>query len=177
MLGLRKGTVRIVPYSPDWPLSFQSERDALCAALGELALDVQHVGSTAAVGLDAKPIIDIAIAAQNLEDYRRCIEPLAKLGYAYLPERNPPQDRFFAKGEDSQATHHVHIVAVDSPQWRDYLCFRDYLRTNASARRRYLSLKRKLARRYADNRQAYTAGKGALIEQLLVEARQALERA
>jgi hypothetical protein len=41
MLGLRRGAVQLVPYTPTWVILFQSERARLQHALGADALDIQ----------------------------------------------------------------------------------------------------------------------------------------
>ena len=68
IIGLKRGTVRVVPYNPDWPIHFQAERDLLRDALGSKVLEIRHIGSTAIPGMPAKPIIDILAAVRNLAD-------------------------------------------------------------------------------------------------------------
>jgi GrpB-like predicted nucleotidyltransferase (UPF0157 family) len=48
-------------YDPRWPTRFAELRDRLAAALGPLAVRIEHVGSTAVPGLAAKPIIDLDV--------------------------------------------------------------------------------------------------------------------
>ncbi len=66
-LGLKRGTVQVVPYSPAWPQLFQEEKGRLEMALGSSIYDIEHVGSTAVPGLAAKPIIDIIASVNSLE--------------------------------------------------------------------------------------------------------------
>src|SRR5689334_9103932 len=73
MLGLQRGTVRVIPYTPLWASLFQEERSRLTAALGSLALDVQHIGSTSVPGLAAKPILDVGIAIAAEADVAACV--------------------------------------------------------------------------------------------------------
>ena len=60
-LGVRSGTVALRAHCDAWAGHFESEREKIISVLGSLAVDIQHVGSTAVQGLDAKPVIDIAI--------------------------------------------------------------------------------------------------------------------
>lgn len=62
-LGLPPGQNYLVPHDPGWAALFEDERARLRAVLPAEAMDIQHVGSTAVPGIQAKPIIDIAIAA------------------------------------------------------------------------------------------------------------------
>jgi len=59
-IGLKRGTVRVVPYNSDWHISFQAERDLLRNALGAKVLEIRHIGSTAIPGMPAKPIISLS---------------------------------------------------------------------------------------------------------------------
>lgn len=67
VLGLPRNTVRLQSYDPTWRKIAEHDVDLFKTALGTDAIDVQHVGSTAIDGLDAKPIIDIVIGVASLE--------------------------------------------------------------------------------------------------------------
>lgn len=66
VIGLPRDTVRVVPYHDAWPALFEREAAVLREHIGNLVVDIQHVGSTSVPGLDAKPIIDIGIALESL---------------------------------------------------------------------------------------------------------------
>lgn len=66
MLGLQRGMVQVVPYTPLWVSVFQDEFKRLQHTLGSRVLDIQHIGSTSVPGLAAKPILDIGIAECGL---------------------------------------------------------------------------------------------------------------
>ncbi len=167
MIGLRRGTVRLVPYSPEWKSLFAEEERVLRASIGTCVMDIQHVGSTAVPGLEAKPIIDIAVAVRRLEDAEKCIEPLECLGYEYRPDEEHPRRFVFAKGDPSKRTHYLHMVEWNSDSWKRLLRFRDYLCQHKKAAREYASLKRELARKSRGNRDLYTPGKAEFIESVL----------
>ena len=114
------------------PSCFESRPRSSAARFGELALDVQHVGSTAVPGLKAKPILDIAVAIPAHAIVPKCATSLARLGYQYAYWVELDNDFTFEKG--IERTHHVHLVEHDSRQWSDYLRFRDALRANANSR-------------------------------------------
>jgi GrpB-like predicted nucleotidyltransferase (UPF0157 family) len=50
---------------------------------GPLAKCIEHYGSASVPGLRAKPIIDILIGVQQLEDWAKCRPALEGLGYDY----------------------------------------------------------------------------------------------
>jgi GrpB-like predicted nucleotidyltransferase (UPF0157 family) len=170
MIGLQRGTVKLVPHSPEWKSLFAEEERVLRASIGTFVMDIQHVGSTAVPGLEAKPIIDIAVAVQRLEDVEKCIEPLECLGYEYRADEGHPRRFVFAKGDPSRRTHYVHMVEWNSDSWKRLLRFRDYLCQHKEAAREYANLKRELARKSQGNRDLYTPGKAEFIESVLTRA-------
>jgi len=170
MIGLQRGTVKLVPYSSEWKSLFAEEERVLRASIGTCVMDIQHVGSTAIPGLEAKPIIDIAVAVRRLEDIEKCIKPLEYLGYEYKADKERPQRLLRAKGDPSSRTHYVHIVEWNSDSWKNLLCFRDYLRQHKEVASEYARLKRELARESQGNRDSYTPGKAEFIESVLGRA-------
>ena len=162
--------VRIVASDPRWPVRFEQERTVLEAAIGTWIVDgVHHVGSTSVPGLDAKPIIDILVGVEDLESSRACFPALAGLQYSYAPYR-AEQMHWFCKPDPKRRTHHLHLVPVASPRYRDELAFRDRLRASPETAAAYAQLKHRLARRFENDREAYTAAKGDFIEAALRQA-------
>jgi GrpB-like predicted nucleotidyltransferase (UPF0157 family) len=152
-----------MPYDPGWVKRFESERVALEGAIGEWVVGgVHHVGSTAVPGLEAKPIVDVLAGVRDLEESRECFEPLAQLGYVYAPYL-PDEMHWFCKPDPSHRTHHLHLVPVGSPRYHDELAFRDRLRRDPELAAEYAALKRGLANRFANDREAYTDAKADFI--------------
>jgi GrpB-like predicted nucleotidyltransferase (UPF0157 family) len=169
MLGLPKGMVRLMPHSELWHQLFAQEDARLRDAAGQYLLAIEHVGSTSICGLSAKPIIDIAAAVCEIADVEKCIVPIEGLGYQYRGEFGIAGRHYFVKGEPR--THHLHMVELRSGFWRSHLLFRDYLRRHSEVAEEYEKLKRELAQKYEENREAYTEGKAAFIEHVLRVAR------
>jgi len=157
--------VRLREYTPLWPELYRIEAGQLRDALGELALDVQHVGSTAVPGMMAKPILDIAVAIPEHATVPKCATPLARLGYQYAYWADLENDYTFEKGVDR--THHVHLVQRESRQWSEYLRFRDALRTNGQLAREYERTKMELGAKFCRDRAAYTRAKAEFIRYVL----------
>lgn len=167
---LEEEPIRIAPYDPRWPGQFERERLALESAIGRWSTGgIHHIGSTAVVGLDAKPIIDILVGVEDLEASRACFEPLAKLGYLYAPYRREEM-HWFCKPHPARRTHHLHLVPTGSRRFVQELAFRDFLRANPDAASTYASLKRGLAKRFRNDREAYTEAKGDFIASALESA-------
>jgi len=158
-------------YDPAWPARFQHEANTLTTALGShVTGGVHHVGSTAVPGLAAKPIIDIMVGVRSLESSRPCIDILAAYDYCYAPYREDVM-HWFCKPNPARRTHHLHLVPTGSARFTDVLAFRDYLRAHPDAAREYERLKRQLAEDHADDRNAYTDGKSALVAAITADAR------
>ena len=162
--------VRLTPYEPMWPESFERERAALDAAIGGWAVGgIHHVGSTAVPGLAAKPIVDILVGVEDLESSRACFEPLAELEYLHAPYL-PEQMHWFCKPHPERRTHHLHLAPVGGRRYADELAFRDRLRADPALATRYEALKRDLAMRFPDDRDAYTESKTEFIAAALKTA-------
>jgi GrpB-like predicted nucleotidyltransferase (UPF0157 family) len=164
--------VEVVDYDASWPLLFQAERDALARVLARwLAGPIEHIGSTAIPGLAAKPVVDIMAAVSRLEGSRPAIQAAAELGYCYFPYR-PESEHWFCKPSPLFRTHHLHLVPVGSPQFRETIAFRDYLRTHPAIAADYEALKRQLARECHFDREAYTNAKRPFIDRIIKLARE-----
>ena len=164
-IGLKRGTVGVVAHRGVWRQLFERERRALRERIGPFVVDIQHVGSTAVPGLDAKPIIDIAVAIPSAEVIPQLRQPLCELGYIDRGDAGGDGGYIFVKeSAPNVRTHHLHVVAIDDPQWRDYLLFRDKLRADEALRTRYTELKRALQERFAEDRKGYTSAKHDFID-------------
>jgi GrpB-like predicted nucleotidyltransferase (UPF0157 family)/predicted kinase len=157
--------VEVVPYDPAWPARFEAERARIAEALGGLALEIHHIGSTAIPGIDAKPIIDTMVAVRHLDDAVACIAPLQALGYAFIDYPQNTDRRFFRQGKPR--THHLHIVEEGSQSLIEHLAFRDALRADAGLRREYQDLKHALRIKYERNRAAFSESKSAFVRKVL----------
>ena len=166
-------SIALEDHNPQWAGDFELERARILAALGHVTQggifeNLHHVGSTSVPGLKAKPVIDLLLEVFPLPKLEDGIPALEKLGYEYRGEAGIPGRRFF---RTNPRTRHLHVVEAGTSEFtRDHLLFRDYLRANMGARERYENLKLELARQYPNNREAYTEGKTALIQELLLEA-------
>lgn len=159
--------VIIVPYDSAWPQKFESEKKLLKKILGKWAMGgIHHVGSTSIPGISAKPVIDIMVGVADLEKAKACIQLLEKISYCYFPYK-PAEMIWFCKPSPYKRTHHLHLVQVGSTRWSECLAFRDYLRKNKSVRTDYEKLKKNLAKKYQNNREAYTEAKTNFITGVL----------
>jgi len=162
--------VRIADYDARWASTFEEARAEIVSRCGALVVAVEHVGSTSVPGLAAKPIIDIMAAVERLDDAQALIEPLAALGFEYVPKNETPDRRFFRRGLRGAGTHHLHVVEHGSCEWRRHLLFRDHLRAHPERAADYERLKRELAAAHGPDRGAYTDAKTPFIESVIERA-------
>lgn len=162
--------IEVVPYNPEWPAQFEAKRRILQSALASwLVGNIQHVGSTSVVGLCAKPVIDIMVPVASLQASELAIPAAITAGYVYYPYQAEVM-HWFCKPSPSVRTHHLHLVPLASPLWRERLAFRDALRGSSRLSNEYCELKLKLAQRYKDDREAYTEAKGPFVQRVLAQA-------
>lgn len=173
MLGLKRGTVSLVPHDPAWSRDGARIVRTLSALFGRDCLGCAHVGSTAVPSIVAKPILDIVLGLSSIELADQKRDELEKLGYTFVEDQPRANERLFSRrvGDGSTVTCHLHVLKHGSPEWRDYLAFRDYLKGRPGVAREYEAKKKELASAYPDDRAAYTAGKSELIESILRKAR------
>lgn len=161
--------IQIFDYDHNWPTAYDRERAALSEAFGPYALDIQHVGSTSVPGLAAKPIIDIGVAIRKYPLPDSIVQAVTNLSYEHKGEYGVPHRHYFRKG--TPRTHHIHALELDGEEWVNHILFRDYLRAHPDQARRYETLKRNLASRYAHDRETYTDSKAPFIKDILDKAR------
>jgi len=160
-------SITLEPYDCRWPASFDMERQLLFNVLQRwLAGPIEHVGSTAVPGLQAKPIIDIMAGIRDLASSKTAIEALRPLGYCYAPYKAEVM-HWFCKPSEFQRTHHLHLVPFGSGLWQERIAFRDALRASKDVRSRYSALKAALASKYKEDREGYTEGKTEFIKAVL----------
>lgn len=162
------GRVRLVEYDPEWPARFERTRVGLIGALGPTAMRIEHVGSTAVPGMVAKPVIDVLVTVDDVEDEPRYLPAIVELGY----ELRVRADRHRMFRPPSREAH-VHVCSEGGREAHDYLLLRDRLRRSPEDRAAYARLKRRLAAEDWPDVNYYAEAKGPLIDEILVRARRA----
>jgi len=165
--------VHVVAADPAWAEAGAAaavELDVLLAPW--LVGEVEHVGSTAVPGLDAKPVLDLQAPVVDLACAGEVAETLAPHGWNYVPPELDGRQwrRFLVHVTEDRRTRHLHLLVSGSPRWREQLAFRDALRADTALATRYGQLKRALAAEHPEDREAYTEGKADLVRAVLDEA-------
>lgn len=152
--------VTIIPYQPRWPEEFRVIAAGMRSALGDLALRIDHIGSTSVPGLAAKDTIDVQISVAALDE--NLIAALTSIGYRLHPTTRNDHRPSHATGPDSdwqklyfnqpveQRKTNTHVRVLGRPNQRYPLLFRDYLRAHPATAGAYAQLKYQLAANLAD---------------------------
>jgi GrpB-like predicted nucleotidyltransferase (UPF0157 family) len=164
-------TIRVVPYNTQWPAQYAAEATRMREALGEVAVALHHIGSTAVPGLSAKPIIDILAEVSDLAELDARAHAIESLGYESKGEFGIPGRRYFRRDDASGSrTHQVHAFEVRSLQAERHLAFRDYLISHPQVAHAYAELKHGLARRFPNDIHGYMRGKDSFVKHYEAEA-------
>ena len=155
-----KPDVEIVPYKNSWPSEFAALATTFRQGLGELALRIDHIGSTSVPGLAAKDIIDIQVTVaaldQNLLSAMEGIDytPREGIWRDHRPARmDGPEtewEKWLFEPPPGQRRTHTHVRLLGRHNQRYPLLFRDYLRAHPATAESYAELKRRLAENLAD---------------------------
>lgn len=162
------GSIVLAPYDPAWPAGFEVQAARIRTALGPVATDVEHVGSTSVPGLAAKPIIDINLLVVDSADESAYVPGLDELGYVlHLREPGWHEHRLL-RLEDPRVN--LHAFTTGSAEHARMITLRDRLRTDPEALELYLTTKQRLASRHWERVQDYADAKSSVVEQILARA-------
>jgi len=155
-------------YDPGWPFEFQRHAEIIRNAVGERALRIEHVGSTAVPGLPAKPIVDIVLVLADSANEAEFAPALENAGYRlHIREPGWHEHRMFKRPEGSV---NLHVFSAGCPEIDRMVTFRDLLRANVADRKLYAQSKRTLADQVWKYTQNYADAKTAVIEEILARA-------
>lgn len=157
--------VVILDYDPLWPKQFETLRCRLANVLGSLALTIEHVGSTAVPGLAAKPILDIDVLLRSPYDLTPAIAALASIGYLHRGDLGVLGREAF-RAPSNYLRHHLY-VCPDNREYQRHVAFRDHLRSHSEDANAYAAMKRGLALRFRNDREAYNSAKSDFVERIL----------
>jgi GrpB-like predicted nucleotidyltransferase (UPF0157 family) len=173
--------LEIVPYKSSWPSDFRKLASLLRQGLGDLALRIDHIGSTSVPGLAAKDVIDIQITVAALD--QGVLSAMLALGYSQPDgiwgDHHPActegpgteWEKWFFKPPPGQCRTNTHVRVLGRANQRYALLFRDYLRAHPATVEAYAELKRRLAQHLADP-QAYPDVKDPAVDLIYFAAQE-----
>ena len=166
-MALKRGIVQLSEYNENWHDDYLKEEKLLKEVLKDYIIEIQHVGSTSIKGLKAKPVIDILIVIKSLDEILEIEKILAEYDYSNRGQQGVSDRYFFAKGAEDARTHYIHFTEPKSDTYYDLVYFKRYLLDYPEYIKKYCDLKQELAKKYADERPKYTAGKNEFIKSVI----------
>ncbi len=159
--------VIVLPYDSAWKTAFEDIRAKLDAALGNLAIGIEHVGSTSVVGMSAKPIIDIDVVIPDYTVFDAVAQKLAQIGYTHEGDLGiKDREAFKYTDKPHLQKHHLYVCPQNSAELHRHITFRDFLRGNPDAVKTYSTVKETAAKLYPDDIDGYIKYKSPCIEEL-----------
>ena len=163
----------VVPYDDMWPDIYIKERNILLNIFGNLIIDIQHFGSTSIKGLSAKPITDIMVVVNDINQIDEYNHVMEGHGYGVRGENGIEGRRYFVKlSQDNSGnhTHHIHIYQKGNSHISDELMFRDYLRIDNEAFKEYERIKIEASLKFRYSSKEYVNAKYDCIMSIMDKA-------
>lgn len=158
--------IQVSPYNPEWKTWFLELRKQIWPQVSDLVLDIVHVGSTSIEGMSAKPIIDIDIVVDDMENFEAIKGRLSRLGYTHVGDLGITGREVFNLDYEHKIPHHLYLCSSDSGAYRNHILLKKHLTENPDAFKRYNDLKLGLAET-SDSIDSYWRSKTLLILEFL----------
>jgi len=163
-------SIHLVNYDPAWPQQYLEFSGWLRECLGsDVALRVEHFGSTSIPGMIAKPIIDVLVEVPSFSEAKQRALPLLNnelWEYWWYGNHMTFVRRDKLMG---MRTHHVHMM-LHGRDLQAKLAFRDHLRSHAEDAAQYAALKRQLAVCHQTDREQYTNAKASFVNEIVTKS-------
>lgn len=164
---MRRKKVIVLPYDPAWKDAFEEIKGEIEAALGDLILGVEHVGSTAVEGLSAKPCIDVDVVIQDYSVFAEVVRKLEAIGYSHEGDLGiRDREAFRYSDKPHLLNHHLYVCPRYSRELHRHISFRDFLRSHPEAAKQYGQVKERAAQLFPEDMDQYIAYKSPCIARL-----------
>ena len=164
---MRTARVIVAPYDVAWKSAFEDIKIEIERALGDLIIGIEHVGSTSVEGMSAKPCIDVDVIIKDYTVFDAVVSKLASIGYIHEGDLGiKDREAFKYTDKPHLMSHHLYVCPQNSEELRRHITFRDFLRSNAEAARKYSSVKETAAELFPDDIDKYIEYKSPCIEEL-----------
>ena len=170
-VGLKRGILEIMDYREDYSQIYEEEKNELLQIYKEKISSIDHVGSTSIKNIKSKPIIDILIQTDDLEDFKSFTEANVE-GDIYTVKKEPTMggDYLIRKEEDGNVKAFIHVYKTGDMNGITSIMFRDYMNSHEDEKKRYEELKIELYEKYKNERKQYTLGKDKYIKEIIDKA-------
>ena len=167
---MRTRKVVVLPYDVAWKSAFEEIKSEIEETIGDLIIGIEHIGSTSVEGLFAKPCIDIDVIIQDYSALTAVVDGLKSIGYIHEGDLGiPDREAFKYSGKAHLQMHHLYVCPKYSEELHRHITFRDFLRSNPEAVKKYSLIKEKAAELYPNDIDKYIEYKSPCIEELYKE--------
>ena len=164
---MRTAKVIVTPYNKAWKTDFENIKYELASALGDLAIGIEHVGSTSVEGMSAKPCIDIDVIIRDYEVFDAVVEKLRAIGYIREGDLGIRDREAFAYSDKPHLQkHHLYVCPQYSEELHRHITFRDFLGKSPESVKKYSEIKEKAAKLFPNDIDRYMQYKAPCIEEL-----------
>ena len=162
--------VVVLPYDVAWQSAFEKIKGEIEETIGDLIIGIEHVGSTSVEGLYAKPCIDIDVIIKDYSVFTAVVEALKGIGYIHEGDLGiKDREAFEYTDKPHLMMHHLYVCPQYSEELNRHITFRDFLRINPEAVKKYSSIKEKAAELFPDDIDGYIEYKSPCIKELYKE--------
>ena len=164
---MKTNKVTVLPYDEAWETDFEKIKEEIEAVAGDIIIGIEHVGSTAVKGLSAKPCIDIDIVIADYSVFDELVCRLQSIGYIHEGDLGiEGREAFKYSDKLHLKKHHLYVCPQDSAELHRHITFRDFLRNDPDAAKRYAEVKKEGARLFPGDIDKYIEYKSPCIGEL-----------
>ena len=162
--------VAVIPYDEAWRSAFEEIKNEIEAEIGDLILGIEHVGSTSVEGMSAKPCIDIDVIINDYSVFDDIVRKLGSIGYIHEGNLGiKDREAFKYTDKPNLMMHHLYVCPQYSKELHRHITFRNFLRSNSEAVKKYSLIKEKAAELFPNDIDGYIEYKSPCIEELYKE--------
>ena len=162
--------VVVLPYDVAWLSAFEKIKGEIEEVIGDSIIGIEHIGSTSVEGMSAKPCIDIDVIIEDYSVLPAVIDGLRAIGYIHEGDLGiKEREAFKYLGKEHLQMHHLYVCPQKSEELHRHITFRDFLRSNPEAVKKYSLIKEKAAELFPNDIDGYIEYKSPCIEELYKE--------
>jgi GrpB-like predicted nucleotidyltransferase (UPF0157 family) len=146
----------IEEYNENWIKQFTQIKNVFEKILSK-TIKIEHIGSTAIIGMCAKPIIDIDIIIENVNDFEKTKNELESIGYYHNGDQGIEGREAFNRIDTGgnevldKINHHLYVCTKDNEELKRHILFRDYLNKHYEIKIEYYNIKKEIIKKYGNN--------------------------
>ena len=166
---MRTAKVVVLPYDRTWKSDFEEIKTEIENVVGDFIIGIEHVGSTSVEGMSAKPCIDLDVIIKDYSVFDTVVSKLESIGYIHEGNLGiKDREAFKYSDKPNLTTYHLYVCPQYSEELHRHISFRDYLRSNPEAVKKYSFVKETAAKLFPNDIDKYMEYKSPCIEELYI---------